>query len=283
MRRALLLAALLLAPAPITAQAPGQIAPQGRFVFIGQATQGGWLRGLAPRGTGELRLDGKPVPLASDGTFFIAFDRDAATSERLEATLSGGGIVGETLAISPRAWDIQHVDAPFHPPGLPEAEFTRIRTGELAEIAAAHAIMHDSQGWRQAFAWPVTGRVSGHFGAQRIFRGTPGTYHSGLDIAAAAGTPIRAPADGVVVLAAEAPFTLEGHLLLLDHGMGLGSAFLHCSQLLVHVGESVRQGQVIARVGMTGRATGPHLHWSLRWQEARLDPLLFVGDSPAHP
>jgi len=78
------------------------------------------------------------------------------------------------------------------------------------------------------------------------------------------------------ILAAEAPFTLEGHLLMLDHGAGLNSAFLHCSALLVKEGDAVTQGQTIGRIGATGRSTGPHLHWSLKWQEVRLDPLLFL-------
>jgi murein DD-endopeptidase MepM/ murein hydrolase activator NlpD len=81
----------------------------------------------------------------------------------------------------------------------------------------------------------------------------------------------------VVILAAEKPFTLEGNLLMIDHGMGLNSAFLHCSQLLVREGERVKQGQVIGRIGATGRATGPHLHWSLKWNDARIDPILLTG------
>jgi murein DD-endopeptidase MepM/ murein hydrolase activator NlpD len=81
----------------------------------------------------------------------------------------------------------------------------------------------------------------------------------------------------VVILAAGAPFTLEGKLLMIDHGAGLNSAFLHASELLVREGDAVRRGQAIGRIGMTGRATGPHLHWSLKWREARLDPLLFAG------
>ena len=80
-----------------------------------------------------------------------------------------------------------------------------------------------------------------------------------------------------MVLAAESPFTLEGNLLIIDHGMGLSSAFLHSSDLLVRVGDRVRQGQEIGKIGATGRATGPHLHWGLVWRGARLDPLLFTG------
>ena len=154
-----------------------------------------------------------------------------------------------------------------------------IRQPELARIAAARAIRSNADGWRQKFVWPVKGRISGRFGSQRIYRGgEAGAYHSGLDIATgASGTPFVAPADGVVVLAAQTPFSLEGNLLILDHGMGLNSAFLHCSELLVKEGDHVRQGQVIGRIGMTGRATGPHLHWSMKWLDARLDPLLFTG------
>jgi murein DD-endopeptidase MepM/ murein hydrolase activator NlpD len=84
----------------------------------------------------------------------------------------------------------------------------------------------------------------------------------------------------VVILAADHPFTLEGNLLMVDHGMGLNSAFLHLSRITVHVGEHVRRGQTIAFSGMTGRATGPHLHWSMKWREAKVDPLLVAGPMP---
>ena len=120
--------------------------------------------------------------------------------------------------------------------------------------------------------------MSGRFGSQRIYNGTPGSYHSGLDIATGtSGTPFVAPADGVVILAAQSPFSLEGRLLMIDHGMGLNSAFLHCSAILVKEGDVVKQGQTIGRIGATGRATGPHLHWSIKWRDSRLDPILFTG------
>ena len=89
------------------------------------------------------------------------------------------------------------------------------------------------------------------------------------------GTPFVAPADGVVVLAVQG-YSLEGNLLIIDHGQGLNSAFLHASRLLVKEGDQVTQGQHIGNIGSSGRATGPHLHWSIKWNDARLDPLLFV-------
>ena len=256
-----------------------QTGPRGAdFSLSGEMTQGGFLRGQAPRGTVSLRFNGAEMPLASDGSFLIAFDRNAPPSAQLVARTQGGAEVRRDLAVSRRAWRIEHVGVGPRPGALPSETFRIRREGELARINAARAIEVDSQGWRQQFIWPARGRLSGLFGSQRIYRGTPGSFHSGADVATgASGTPFVAPADGVVILAAQSPFTLEGNLLMIAHGMGLNSAFLHCSQLLVREGERVRQGQVIGRIGMTGRATGPHLHWSIKWRNARLDPLLFAG------
>jgi murein DD-endopeptidase MepM/ murein hydrolase activator NlpD len=266
-------------PAAISPARP-TATPAADFTVSGAMTQGGWLQGLAPGGTAELTFDGAPVPLSSDGRFLIAFDRDAAPAANLQARLANGRIITRALAITPRAWQIERIAIGPRPGAAPSEEFARRRAIETARINAARRINAISDGWRQNFIWPATGRISGRFGSQRIYRGQPGSYHSGMDIAGASGTPILAPADGVVILAADSPFTLEGNLLMIDHGMGLNSAFLHCSQLLVHEGDRIRQGQVIARIGMTGRATGPHLHWSMKWRNSRLDPLLFVGAMP---
>lgn len=249
-----------------------------RFVFqASEPTQGGWLRGLAPAGATTVTFDGRPLPLAADGSFFAAFDRDAGREAQLVARLANGRTVSETIAVSPRAWQIEHINVARRPGGASESFMAR-RAPELARINAARRVDHDIDGWRQQFIWPVKGRISGRFGAQRIYRGEPGSYHSGIDIATGeSGTPFVAPADGVVVLAAESPFTLEGHLLMIDHGNGLNSAFLHCSKLAVREGDVVRQGQYVGNIGATGRATGPHLHWGLKWRDARLDPLLFTG------
>jgi murein DD-endopeptidase MepM/ murein hydrolase activator NlpD len=216
------------------------------------------------------------LPFDPDGRFLIAFDRDASPHAVLRAVRVDGSTVERRLTVRPGAWRIEQVDA--SPTGsVSSAEFRARRAGELERIAAARTVNSRSDGWRQDFAWPLTGRVSGLFGAQRIYRGTPGSYHSGIDITARAGTPFVAPADGVVVLAAQKPFTLEGHLLIVDHGMGLTSAFLHCNSLAVHEGQAVTRGQVLGTVGASGRATGPHLHWGLVWRGARLDPLLLAG------
>jgi hypothetical protein len=267
------------APAVISAAPiPAATIRSDDFRFSGQPTQGGWLLGLAPAGARSVQLDGIAVAVAPDGRFLIAFDRDAGPAATLTATLANGRPLTRTLSVSPRAWRIEHVPVGPRPGAVPSEAFQRIRAGELAQINAARSLDTGSEGWRQPFAWPARGRISGRFGSQRIYNGTPGSYHSGLDIATGrSGTPFVAPADGVVTLAAGKPFTLEGNLLMLDHGMGLNSAFLHCSRILVKQGDRVRQGQVIGYIGATGRASGPHLHWSIKWRDARLDPLLFLG------
>ena len=262
---------------PVTQPQPAGPALGGEFVLGGEMTQGGFARGRVPAGTVRLELDGEAVPVSSDGQFFVAFDRDADTTARLVATGTRGDARERTLAIAPRAWDIERVDVARSPGGASEA-FMALRRPELDRIAAARASDSGSEGWRQDFIWPVEARISGRFGSQRIYRGgEAGAYHSGIDIAPGAGAAYVAPADGVVVLAAESPFTLEGNLLIVDHGNGLNSAFLHSQALAVKTGDRVRQGQRLGTVGMTGRATGPHLHWSLMWRGRRLDPLLFTG------
>jgi murein DD-endopeptidase MepM/ murein hydrolase activator NlpD len=262
-------------PTPQPRRAPGPVT----FSYSGPRMQGGAVIGIAPAGTSMLTFNGVPVPVTGDGRFLIAFDRDAPPSATLVATLEDGRQVSDALVVAPRAWLIERLSTlPRFP--KPEPEMARLRPAELAQIAAARRIRSDSSGWRQAFLWPATGRISGMFGSQRVYRGEPGAYHSGTDIARPAGTPVLAPADGVVILAADHPFTLEGNLLMIDHGMELNSAFLHLSRIDVHVGERVRRGQTIGAVGMSGRATGPHLHWGLKWRDSRIDPLLLAGPMP---
>ncbi|OHC95312.1 MAG: peptidase [Sphingomonadales bacterium GWF1_63_6] len=248
--------------------------------LTGTMIQGGVVAGTAPADTVSLRLGDAVVPIDADGRFLIAFDRDAAPTARLTAELANGRTIEKSLTIAPRAWRIERINAPMRPSSS-TAAFLALRKPELAQIAAARALHTHAQGWRQRFIWPAMGRISGLFGAQRVYQGQPGAYHGGVDVAGATGTPVVAPAEGVVILAAAAkPFTLEGHLLMIDHGHGLNSAFLHLSRIDVKLGDTVTQGQRIGAIGATGRATGPHLHWGMKWNAARIDPLLIAGPMP---
>jgi murein DD-endopeptidase MepM/ murein hydrolase activator NlpD len=253
------------------------------FELRGAPAQGSLLYGTAPAGAEALSLDGKVVPLSPDRTFVIGFDRDRTGTALLEARLRDGRIVRRELKVAPRRWAIEQVDVARRPEGVPDADYLRIREGEVARIAAARAIRSPGDGWRQHFIWPARGRISGVFGSQRVYRGEPGSFHAGVDIAPGAGATVVAPADGIVVLAGPPIFTLEGNLVILDHGMGLNSAFLHLSSEAVKVGDHVRQGQAIGTVGMTGRATGPHLHWAMKWRDARVDPATVAGPMEPAP
>ncbi|HWV12541.1 MAG TPA: M23 family metallopeptidase [Sphingobium sp.] len=254
--------------------------PVAGIALQGEAQQGGVLIGTVPAGTAELRLDDQPVRFEQNGRFLVAFDRDAGPQARLTARLADGRTFSQMISVAPRAWRIERVNAPLRPVRDNEAFLAR-RRPELAQIAAARTLETGATGWRQRFLWPRVGRISGLFGAQRIYQGVPGSYHGGIDIAGSTGDQVLAPADGIVILAADHPFTLEGNLLMIDHGHGLSSAFLHLSRINVKTGQSVHQGQRIGAVGATGRATGSHLHWGMRWNEARIDPLLLAGPMPS--
>jgi murein DD-endopeptidase MepM/ murein hydrolase activator NlpD len=131
--------------------------------------------------------------------------------------------------------------------------------------------------FRDGFVTPVSSyRLSGRFGGQRILNGVPERPHNGSDLAAPIGTPVTAPADGRVSFA-ETGLHYEGALILIDHGQGLVSAYLHLSRVDVAAGQSVTRGQLIGLVGKEGRATGPHLCWRMKWRGRNLDPLLMVG------
>lgn len=270
----------------VAVPAVAETAPAGMV-----AEQGGIVRAQAPQPGGKLTLDGKPVPMTPAGDYIIGFGRDAPASATLVWTPPGAAALVRTppgaaalmrtppgaaavqtwpVTVTPRQWRTQNLPTlPLRP--VPDAEFEARRPGELAKVAAARAEVSTLPYWRQSFIAPAKGPVTGVFGSQRIYAGTPSAPHAGLDIGAAAGAPVVAPAAGVVRLA-EGPFTLEGNLVMIDHGFGLVSAFLHLSRIDVKPGDVVKQGQQIGAVGRTGRATGPHLHWGVSWTDVRVDP-----------
>ena len=260
-------------PRPVQEANPVSV---GAFALDRNPEQGGIIRGQAPVGTTRLVVDNETIDIAPDGRFVIGFGRDYAPNVTITAYQAAGKAVSERLTVLKRQWRVESL--PTLPRiSQPDAEFQARRPGELAQMNAARRIPVVSDGWAQKFIWPVKGRISGVFGSQRIYAGEPGSPHSGVDVAVPTGTPIVAPADGEVILAAKSPFTLEGNLLIVNHGLGLSSVFLHLSRIDVKPGDRVKQGQPIGAVGMTGRATGPHLHWGMRWRNERMDPQPFVG------
>jgi murein DD-endopeptidase MepM/ murein hydrolase activator NlpD len=262
--------------APVAPAVPTiSIAPTQRLA------QGSLVRGSVWPANSTLTLNGAPVVVAPNGLFIIGFDRDAPAQATLRMVPRTGAPVVRQLTIAPGQWAIQQINAPTRGAARSDAEFERRRPAELAQMAAARRTVVTNDGWRQRFIWPVSGRISGVFGSQRVYQGVPGSYHNGVDVAAPTGTPLLAPADGVVILAAAAPFTLEGNLLMVDHGAGLSSVFMHNSRLDVHTGDIVRQGQVMGLTGATGRVTGPHMHWAMRWNGVKIDAAAVVGPMTA--
>jgi murein DD-endopeptidase MepM/ murein hydrolase activator NlpD len=270
------MAAVAVAPRPVPPPQMAMAMAIGKFRLDRQPQQGIYALGTVPQGTKRLVIDGRDVGIATDGRFGVGFGRDYATTTLITAFLADGQSVTERLPVGKWAWKIENLSRlPHH--SQPDAEFQSRRPGELAQINAARRIASDAGGWRQRFVWPSRGRISGLFGSQRIYAGQPGAPHSGVDVAGPTGAPVVAPADGVVTLAASSPFTLEGNLLMIDHGMGLNSAFLHLSKIDVKAGDIVRQGQRVGSIGATGRATGPHLHWGMKWHDERIDPQRLAG------
>ena len=218
---------------------------------------------------------GRTLRVTPYGSFVFGIGRDATGEAVLRIKQPATGGVEHRIAITPRDWPVERIDGV--PPATvdpPKAIAQRIQR-EQARVAAARERDDARTGFAQVFAWPLQGRISGRFGNQRVYNGTPKSPHSGMDIAAPAGTPVKAPADGVVSFA-DAGLYLTGGTLVLDHGHGISSNFLHLSRIDVRPGDVVRQGDVIGAVGATGRATGPHLHWGMNWFDVRIDPLLVL-------
>jgi murein DD-endopeptidase MepM/ murein hydrolase activator NlpD len=179
------------------------------------------------------------------------------------------------ITVTPRDWPVEHVDGVPPKTVEPPPDIAARIKREQARVVAARARDDSREDFLETFAWPVSGRISGRFGSQRVYNGIPKSPHPGMDIAVPQGTPVKAPAGGIVTFA-DADLYLTGGTVLLDHGHGVSSNFLHMSRIDVKVGDRIEQGQVIGAVGMTGRATGPHLHWGMNWFDVRLDPLLLL-------
>ena len=233
-------------------------------------SQGGLVIGHTAPGT-RVAVAGKPVRVGDDGTFVFGAGRD----EQGPLVVTVGG-TRHTLTVTPRDWPIERVNGVPPKTVNPPPDIAKRIQREQAEVVAARDRDDAREDFAKGFIWPVTGRISGRFGNQRIYNGDPKAPHSGMDIAVPEGTPVKAPADGVITFA-KPDLYLTGGTILLDHGFGLSSNFLHLSRIDVKVGEHVHQGQVIGAAGKTGRATGPHVHWGFNWFGTRLDPLLLPG------
>ena len=253
-------------------------APAHAVDLDGEPVQGGLIFGKTEPGA-SVHLDETEVMVSADGSFVIGFGRDETGSRNLRVREPSGETESIPLTIVLREYQIERVD------GLPPRTVTpdpeaaeRIRQ-EYEMVANARA-RRDRKAWYEGgFSWPASGRISGVYGSQRVLNGEPRRPHFGLDIAAPTGSPVYAPADGIITMA-HPDMYFSGGTLILDHGQGLSSSFLHLSKILVEAGTTVKKGDLIAEIGSTGRASGPHLDWRMNWLDRRVDPQLLFDNGP---
>ena len=245
-----------------------------RVVFPASVQQGALVIGRVPPGS-QVRHGEHDLRVSAYGTVVLGVGRDQRDPLQLTVTRPDGSRVDAEIAVDRRNWPLQHVNGVPPRTVNPPPELAARIAREQAAVTAARTRDDNRTDFAAAFIWPVNGRISGRFGNARVYNGQPGSGHSGMDIAAPTGTPVKAPAGGVVTFA-DADLYLTGGTVVLDHGFGISSNFLHLSRIDIKVGDRVEQGQVIAAVGSTGRSTGPHLHWGMNWFDVRIDPQLVL-------
>jgi murein DD-endopeptidase MepM/ murein hydrolase activator NlpD len=265
----LVTAAILMLASPVLAD---------DLILTGPMEQGALIRGRADPGA-RVILNGHPLRVAPDGAFIFGFSRNAPKHAALDVSFADGVHANRTLSVAARIYPIQRINGLPKNEVSPNPETLKRIVENIKMIRAVHSTNSDLPDFETPLHWPVVGTITGVFGSQRVLDGKPRAPHAGVDIAAPTGTPVKAPAGGVVTLAAS-DFVLDGGIVVIDHGYGLSTLYIHLSQIAVHKGEHVTQDQVIGRVGQTGRATGPNLHWGVYWYETALDPALVAGPMP---
>ena len=242
----------------------------------GEPRQGALLWGKVSPGS-EVRLDDQLLQVGAGGEVVFGFGRDQASTAEL--VVSGPAACQQTLQVAAREYNVQRVEGVPQRTVTPDPEhLQRIRReGQLVRDARSKS--HAGTEFMNGFEWPVQGPISGVYGSQRVYNGTPGRPHYGVDVAVPKGTPVSVPAAGIVVLA-EPDLFYSGGTLIIDHGSEVTSTYLHLSKVLARVGQTVAPGDIVGEVGATGRATGPHLDWRMNWRGRRVDPQLLVPPMP---
>lgn len=230
----------------------------------------------------EVRFDGRPVLLRqrADGWHaLVGLPLDTPVGEQAVQVGPEGNSRPQTFVVGPKAYPEQRLTIKNPKMVTPPAD-------ELARIAeererqlAIRSRFRDVPVSRVDLDLPADGRLSSRFGLRRIFNGEPRAPHTGLDVAVPTGTPIRAPADGVVSLVDDLYF--NGKTVFVDHGQGFVSMVCHLDKARVEVGQKVARGDRLGDAGSSGRATGPHLHWSVYLNGAAVDPALFIAPPKA--
>ena len=244
----------------------------------GSLQQGGLVIGKVPRGHQVIYQQNR-LKLTPNGQFLLGLGRDAPTQIEITIINPDSQRLVEVLSIASREYNIQRIEGVPQTTVTPsETDLKRIRI-DIALVKNARKEITDRMDFLLGFKEPDIGPITGIYGSQRYYNGVPKSPHYGIDYAAPTGTAVKAPAGGQVTLAHNDLF-YSGGTLIIDHGHGLSSTFLHLSEIVVELGQIVKPDQVIGKVGSTGRATGPHLDWRMNWRDQRIDPKLVLQALP---
>jgi murein DD-endopeptidase MepM/ murein hydrolase activator NlpD len=248
--------------------------------FRGYFTQGGLVIGKTEP-SNNVTLNSKSLVVDANGYFTMGFGRDEKLNHRLTiVSKNSTAKLEHPFKITKRTYKVERVD------GLPPSKVNPYKPETLKRIRAETKLVKSARAtfsYRNDFVkemiWPAVGRISGVYGSQRVLNGEPKRPHYGLDIANKKGANVKAPWSGKVVLT-HPDMYFSGGTIVLEHGLGVTTSYIHLSRIDVKPGDIVEQGQVIGGIGSTGRATGPHLDWRMNWYNTRLDPHLFVEELP---
>jgi len=247
--------------------------------FEGEFKQGGLLIGQVQEGQTVI-YHGKTLNLTINNQFLLGLGRNAPTTTSITINSQDQAPETITLEITPRQYNIQKIKGvPAKTVTPPASDLQRIKH-DASMVRESRKLVSNKQDFLKGFIKPANGPVTGVYGSQRFYNGVPKSPHYGIDYAAPIGTPVIAPADGVVTFAHNDLF-YSGGTLIIDHGHGLSSTFLHLSEILVKPDQQVTLGMEIAKIGATGRATGPHLDWRMNWLDQRIDPDLVLKVLPS--
>ncbi|GLQ33642.1 M23 family metallopeptidase [Litoribrevibacter albus] len=226
----------------------------------------------------SIRTSKRTLIINGERSFGLGLGRDFGPTLDLIFKMKDGREVARQYSVEAREYKIQKVEGVPQRTVTPDPEHLKRIRAEAAKVRKARANSGDMSHYMESFIWPAKGLISGVYGSQRFYNGEPRRPHFGLDIAAPEGSPVIAPASGVVVLA-EKDLFFSGGTVVIDHGHGISSSFLHMSKLDVKVGQSIKQGEKVGEIGSTGRATGAHLDWRMNWFDQRVDPRLLMKES----
>jgi len=244
----------------------------------GEITQGGLIVGKT-QAQSTVMLNDQLLPVSSNGDYVFAFSRNDTTTYTLSITSPTGEVEQKTFTPTKREYKISRVEGISKKIMNPDPKDQKRAKEDSIAIGKVRKVSSDLTAFSNGFIAPRNARLTGVYGSQRFYNGEPKNPHYGVDYAGKIGAEVKAPADGKILLWVPDMF-YSGGTMVIDHGHGITSNFLHLSDSLFNVGDMVKQGQVVAKVGNSGRVTGPHLDWRMNWHKVRFDPQLAMKIIP---